>query len=89
VFLLLFIYIFIHLYICFSAASDTTITGWADALHTVYTEIEGYFPFSFFVNFSFCAHVSYILLLVRSLLPQLKEHGLLEAFTCKFGASES
>jgi hypothetical protein len=72
-----------------SAASDTTITGWANAVHTVYSEIRGYFLFLFFVNFSFCAHVSYILFPGRSLLPQLKELGLLEAFACKLGASES
>jgi hypothetical protein len=70
-----------------SAASDTTITGWANAIHTIYIEIGGYFLFIFFVKFSFCAHVSYILFPVRLLLPQLKELGLLEAFACKLGAS--
>jgi hypothetical protein len=33
------------------AAFDTTITGWADAVHAVYNEIGGYFPCLSFVIF--------------------------------------
>jgi hypothetical protein len=62
---------FIHLYICFSAASGTTITGWADALHTVYIDIGGYYPFSFLSS-----SVVVLMFLILSLLLDRFRHNL-------------
>jgi hypothetical protein len=35
---------FFSFYFLVSAASDTTITGWANAVHTIYNKIGGYLP---------------------------------------------
>jgi hypothetical protein len=73
-------------YFLVSVASDTTITGWVDVVHTVYNEIGGYRPCLSFVIFYCSTHVPYILFAVKSLSPQPKAHGLLEASPCELGA---
>jgi hypothetical protein len=68
VFIIIRLFLLIRLCICFSAASDTTITGWADSLHNVYTEIRGYYPFLFLLS-SVVVLISYTILVARSLSP--------------------
>jgi hypothetical protein len=60
-FSLLFLYV-LTLHFLLSAASDTTITGWADAVHTVYSEIVSPFiTMCFRLLFSCCLYFFFML----------------------------
>lgn len=57
----------------FPAASDTTITGWAEAVHAVYTGIAGYLLSLFVCLHLFCTRFLCLLFLLDRLRKDLRE----------------